>query len=125
MSPADKWIDQNAGPVVRPYALTGGRTEQADGEVLDLVAVVVTRAAGLMGGTADLTPEESMIMELCQRPVTVTDVASSTGLPLGVVRILLADLTQKGRITVQAPSRTGDQPGTELFKEVLHGLRAL
>jgi hypothetical protein len=27
--------------VVRPYAVTGGRTEPAQGELLDLVAVVV------------------------------------------------------------------------------------
>ena len=26
MAQGDKWVDGNAGPVVRPYALTGGRT---------------------------------------------------------------------------------------------------
>ena len=41
MGADDKWIDRDSGPVVRPYAVTGGRTEPADGEVLDLIAVVV------------------------------------------------------------------------------------
>jgi Protein of unknown function (DUF742) len=125
MAPADKWVDRNAGPVVRPYALTGGRTEQDDGRVLDLIAIVVAQDAGLWGGTADLTPEESLILGLCQRAVTVTDLASSSALPLGVVRILLADLIRQRRVTVLPPGRPADQPNTELLKEVLHGLRAL
>ena len=45
--PQDKWVDRDAGPVVRPYAVTGGRTEPAGGEVLDLIAVVV--ASGRAG----------------------------------------------------------------------------
>lgn len=125
MAPADKWIDGNAGPVVRPYALTGGRTEQPDGQVLDLITIVVAQDPALLSGRVDLTPEEGMIVALCQRPVTVTDLSSLTALPLGVVRILLADLIQRGRITVVPPLRPGDQPSAELLKEVLHGLRTL
>jgi hypothetical protein len=125
MAPAGKWVDRNAGPVVRPYAITGGRTEQDDGQVLDLLAVVVAQDPGLWGGTADFTPEENMIVGLCQRPATVTDVASASALPLGVVRVLLADLIRRGRVTVVPSLRPGDQPNTELLKEVLHGLRAL
>ena len=28
MPAGDKWVDRQAGPVVRPYTLTGGRTTQ-------------------------------------------------------------------------------------------------
>lgn len=125
MPPADKWIDRNAGPVVRPYALTGGRTGQANGEVLDLIAIIVAQQSARQANSIDLTPEDRMILGLCQRPVTVTDVASRTGLPLGVVRVLLTDLIQRGRVKVLRPNRSEDQPSTELLKEVLHGLRAL
>ena len=125
MPPADKWIDLSAGPVVRPYALTGGRTGQVDGKVLDLIAIVVAQQSALETNSMDLTPEDRMILGLCQRPVTVTDVASHTGLPLGVVRVLLADLIERGRVRVQAPIRNEDGPSTQLLKEVLHGLRAL
>ena len=41
MGVGGKWVDRDSDPVVRPYALTGGRTEPADGEVLDLIAVIV------------------------------------------------------------------------------------
>jgi hypothetical protein len=46
-------------------------------------------------------------------------------LPVGVVRVLIADLIQQGRITVVPRRRAGEQPSTDLLKEVLHGLRAL
>ncbi len=35
----ERWLDSEAGPVVRPYALIGGRTRHA-GEKFDLVATV-------------------------------------------------------------------------------------
>ena len=41
MGAGGKWVDRDSDPVVRPYALTGGRTEPADGEVLDLIAIIV------------------------------------------------------------------------------------
>ena len=126
MGAGDKWVDRNAGPVVRPYALTGGRTEPADGEVLDLIAVVVASARA---ATADdrlgLSPEHRRILGLCQRQATVADIASDMALPVGVVRVLIADLIQQGRISVVPRQPAGEQPSTDLLKEVLHGLRGL
>ncbi len=126
MRAGDKWDDRDSGPVVRPYALTGGRTEPADGEVLDLIAVVV--ASDQAAGADDpigLSPEHRKILGLCRQPVTVADVASDTALPLGVVRVLLADLILQGRITALSQRPAGEQPRADLLKEVLHGLRAL
>jgi hypothetical protein len=126
MTADDKWIDRNSGPVVRPYAVTGGRTEPADGEVLDLIAVVVTtRRRGTAENLTGLSPEHRQIIGLCRHPVTVADLAADTSLPLGVVRVLLADLTQQGRIKVLPQRPADEQPSTDLLKEVLHGLRAL
>jgi hypothetical protein len=126
MGAGDKWTDRDAGPVVRPYALTGGRTEPADGEILDLIAVIVAsrRVVGA-DDQLDLSPEHRKILGFCRQPVTVADVASDTALPLGVVRVLLADLTLQGRITVIPQRPADEQPSAELLKEVLHGLRAL
>jgi hypothetical protein len=126
MPTGDKWVDRNAGPVVRPYAVTGGRTEPADGKVLDLIAVLVASGADpgvdfLMG----LGPEHRKILDICRRQATVVDVAAETGLPVGVVRVLLADLIQHGAIIVLPQRSVGEQPGDDLLKEILHGLRAL
>jgi Protein of unknown function (DUF742) len=126
--PDGKWIRRDPGPVVRPYAVTGGRTEPADGEVLDLVAVVV--ASDTNTGASDdpirQTPEHRKILRLCRRPVTVADIASDTGLPVGVVRVLLADLIHQETVTVLRNKPVPAQlPGNNVLKEILDGLRAL
>jgi len=126
MGTGGKWVDRDSDPVVRPYALTGGRTEPADGAVLDLIAIIVD--SGRPAQAADqrgLSPEHRRILRLCQHPATVADVASDTGLPLGVIRVLLADLIQQGRITVMRDRTAGEKPSAQLLREVLHGLRAL
>ena len=122
----DKWVDRDSGPVVRPYALTGGRTEPATGEILDLIAVVVAARSGLRtDDSAGLGPEHRKILALCGQPATVADIASDTALPLGVVRVLLADLLVRGRLTVMRQPHAGERPSADLLEEVLHGLRAL
>ena len=55
----------------------------------------------------------------------MADVASDTGLPVGVIRVLLADLIQQGRIKVLRSRPADQKPSAQLLREVLHGLRAL
>ena len=118
------WLDAEAGPVVRPYALTGGRTRHS-GEAFDLVATVTAtqvRVADLGG----LGPEHFSVLQLAQVPATVVDIASDVDLPLGVVRILLADLRELGLVLIAAPvSMTARQVDRNTLREVLHGLRGL
>jgi Protein of unknown function (DUF742) len=126
MGVGGKWVDRDTGPVVRPYALTGGRTEPADGEVLDLIAIIVDTGRPVEpAAQLALSPEHRQILRLCRRAATVADVASDTGLPVGVIRVLLADLIQQGRIKVLPGHPAGQQPSAQLLREVLHGLRAL
>jgi Protein of unknown function (DUF742) len=122
----DRWTDREAGPVVRPYALIGGRTEPAGDMVLDLIAVIA--AAGPVPGPtelAKLSPEQRKLLGQCRTPVTVADSAADIGLPLGVVRVLLADLIQQGMITVLPRPAARQQASAGLLKEVLDGLRSL
>ena len=125
MSRGEEWLDRDFGPVVRPYAVTGGRTEPANGEILDVVAVVVAARRQGDPDRADLSPEHRQILELARQPVTVADLASDTGLPLGVVRVLLSDLLLQGRANLMSQRPADQQPSVELLREVLHGLRAL
>jgi len=124
--PGDRWRPRGSGPVVRPYAVTGGRTEPAHGELLDLVAVVV--ATGQPVTAEDRlrqTPEHRAIITLCDSYVTVADLAADTGLPVGVIRVLLADLIAHGAVSV-APKRPASQrTETDVLQEILNGLRAL
>jgi hypothetical protein len=112
---------------VRPYAVTGGRTEPGDGELLDLLTVVVASGLATEADEDPLrrTPEHRKILGLCQRPVTVADIASGTALPVGVVRVLLADLIVRKAITVVRQRPVDQQPSNDVLKEILNGLRAL
>ena|SRR6266516_1765708 len=123
MSPrGERWFDQDAGPVVRLYALTRGRARPA-GPVLDVVDMVVA------GNRPDfyaprMPPEHRRLLGLCGTPITVADLASQTGLPLGVVQVLLSDLNQHGLVSVLKPTR-GSVVDESVLKSVLEGLRAL
>lgn len=53
----DRWFDDAAGPVVRPYAMTRGRTRSSSDEArLDLIALVIAQSAD---GVGDAKPGES------------------------------------------------------------------
>lgn len=126
VSPGGTWRRRDSGPVVRPYAVTGGRTEPADGALLDLIAVVVATGQPVDADAAiRLTPEHRRILTLCRSQVTVADLAADLRLPVGVIRVLLADLIAQGSIAV-APSRpAGERASHDVLREILNGLRAL
>jgi len=121
----DKWRRRESGPVVRPYAVTGGRTEPADVETLDLLTVVVASGEPVAEEPGRLTPEHRRILGMCVEQVTVVDIAAETTLPVGVVRVLLADLIQQGAITVMRKRPPGQRSGNDVLQEILNGLRAL
>jgi len=120
----DRWLDAEAGPVVRPYALTRGRTRHS-GEAFDLVATV-TATRTQVTDPAALAPEHVSVLKLARLPTTVVDIASDVDLPLGVVRILLADLRELGLVAIRGPASTkAQQVDRNTLREVLHGLRGL
>ena len=120
----ERWLDAEAGPVVRPYALTRGRTRHS-GEAFDLVATVTATQTRVADPSA-LAPEHISVLQLARAPTTVVDIASDVDLPLGVVRILLADLRELGLVSIRPPVSTkAQQVDRNTLREVLHGLRAL
>ena len=121
--PDDHWLDREAGPVVRPYALTGGRT-RASGETFDLLAIVTASVDGRSLDRMFLEPEHVHVLRLCRGPVPVADLASDLDLPLGVVRILLSDMRERGLITIGKPARSG-LTDPRVLKDVADALRRL
>jgi len=123
-SDGDQWLDAQAGPVVRPYTLTQGRTRHA-GEAFDLVSTVTTTNHHV-SDPGTLGPEHFSVLQLAQRPTTVVDLASDVNLPLGVVRILLGDLRELGLVAINSPmSMKTRNVDKNMLREVLHGLRGL
>jgi Protein of unknown function (DUF742) len=123
--PADDevWLDAAAGPVVRSYALTQGRTRHT-GDSFDLVATVMTTVP-VTGDLAVLAPEHISVLQLARMPTTVADIASDLDLPLGVVRIILADLREFGLVVISTPVVLAERIDKHTLREVLHGLRGL
>ncbi|MCW2948015.1 MAG: hypothetical protein JWR24_4732 [Actinoallomurus sp.] len=122
-SAEDRWLDHDAGPVVRPYTLTGGRTRPR-GEALDLI--VVLEATNVpVNQRLRLGPEHRRLLALCRRPITFADLASEVDLPVGVVRVLLDDLRDENLVRALKPTPTGDVPDELVLRKLLHGLRAL
>jgi hypothetical protein len=117
------WLDDEAGPVVRPYALTHGRTRPTGG-ALDVIAMIAT-APGRRGDLTELEPEHLRLLRLCVLPTSVADLAADLGLPLGVVQILLGDLRERSLITVHQPVRPASLPDSDILREVVKGLRRL
>lgn len=119
--PDHDWLDSDAGPVVRPYTVTGGRVRPAVG--FDLVAFVV--ATPLTGEPPlHLQPEHRMILVNAQQPISVAELAAELDLALGVVRVLLGDLLAIGLISMHEP-QTSNQFPDDILKAVVNGLRAL
>ena len=119
----ERWLDAEAGPVVRHYALTQGRTRHA-GESFDLVATVMATPAALTEPAA-LAPEHMSVLQLAHAPTTVADIASDVDLPLGVVRIILADLRELGLVAIRHPVVMAERVDKHTLREVLNGLRGL
>ena len=126
--PGSQWYDSEAGPLVRPYAMTGGRTRPDNtGVRLDLIALVTLgMGAPGPGNDSGLGPEHWALLELCRtRPQSLAELAAGADLPVGVVRVLLGDLLGLGCVTVSSPVLPAQLPDDEILREVIEGLRVL
>ncbi|KUH40302.1 MULTISPECIES: DUF742 domain-containing protein [Streptomyces] len=129
-----RWYDTEAGPLVRPYALTGAPAEPpAEPSVgptagPDLVALVaaVTEPPSDRAGERLLGPRHRTLLALCRAGTrSVADLAAGAGLPVGAVRVLLGDLSGAGLVTLHRPAPVVRPPDEHTLREVIDGLRAL
>jgi hypothetical protein len=124
--PAMSSVDNGDEPgrVVRPYAITGGRTRSSrDGE-LELEALVSTTSAGEAAATT-LNVDWRSIALLCRDILSVAEIAARLDVPLGVARVLIGDMAEEGLVLVHRPQHPGDRPDLALLERVLYGLREI
>jgi len=121
------WFDDDAGPVVRPYAMTRGRTTSPGQHRLDLIAMVVTEQyADDPEADHSLSPEHVDIVGLCRdAPQSVAELAAELDLPIGVVRVLIGDLVEDELVHVARPVPPAELPDESILRDVISGLRAL
>lgn len=116
----EAWFDEEAGPMVRPYTITRGRTP-GDHARIDTAGQVVTIDPNPEVLPA-LTPEHRWILQVCTRPMSLAELAARMDRPLGVVRVLCGDLLYYGAVFVRSP-RT--EVSRELLEQVYSGLSRL
>jgi hypothetical protein len=125
--------DQSAGgggrseqqPLVRPYAMTGGRTRPRYQLAIEALVHTSAEPAKLQGQL----PEHQRICRLCYEIKSVAEISALLTIPLGVARILVADLAEAGLVAIHQPgggdTDSDGQPDVTLLERVLSGLRKL
>ncbi len=105
-------------PVVRPFMLTNGRTQPLhDG--LRIETLLRAEPAAL---SAPLRFEPRRIVELAQSPMSVADLSVALRAPLGVVRVIVADLITQGFLAVE---KQPEDLSTSLIERIRDRVRAL
>ena len=111
--------------LARPYVLTGGRT-RGRGDELPFEAMALTVGPAWKTGRR-VPPEAFDIAELCIRPCSLAEIAAQLNLPLGVARVLVADLAADDALRIGETARA-DAPApsrVEMLERLLVGVRAL
>lgn len=111
-----------AARIVRPYALTAGRTRTT----VDLPLEATLRLDPSATRRAWGDDVKGKIIGICDTR-GVAEVAALVQRPIGVVRVLLGDLVEQGYIHVQATltEKSTDNERFDLLERTLRGLRAL
>ena len=123
--------DEPTGALVRPYAVTRGRTRPKLEIALEALVETTVRGRstganrGGQGGS-----EHQYIAAMCDggRVQSLAEIAARMQLPLGVARVIVADMASDGLVAIYEPTSLDDETdavGTELLERVLSGLRRL
>jgi hypothetical protein len=114
---------EESAAIVRAYSWTGGRTTSS----LQLeIETLVTVSEWDWQSAPMLKAEYHDVVALCDSPRSVAEVAALLRVPLGVARVLLGDMAERGLIDVhRTASSDGDVPDLGLMERVLSGLRRL
>lgn len=121
-SPPGEELQDDGDYLVRPYTVTGGRTEPR--YQLEIEAMVLAAHHG-MRDLSLLSPECQAILQFCRDWQSVAEISAVLQIPLGVARILIADLAVEGLVRIHQPDHAQGGPDIELLERVLSGLRRL
>lgn len=125
---ANEWDGEGDGTedfrsVVRPYSWTRGRTRPVQDLALETLVSTSDEGRDL---SSVCSAEHAAIAQLCTEIRSVAEVAALLAIPLGVARVLLADMLDAGLVHVHSnPGESGNAPDLSLLERVLDGLHRL
>ena len=120
--------DEPTGALARPYAVTRGRTRPKLAIAIDALVETTVRGRAANSRPGGGGQEQQYISTLCDgRVQSLAEIAARMQLPLGVARVIVADMAADGLVAVYEPTSLdeNDAVGTELLERVLSGLRRL
>ncbi|BCK57650.1 DUF742 domain-containing protein [Nocardia wallacei] len=121
--PRESWYEEDAGPLVRLYAVTRGRGRAARSE-LNTGTLLLDAGAGLPVRRSE--PEYTAIVRLCRVQQSVAEVSARLGLPLTLTKVLVGDLIDDGRLVYRSPAPVAETGAdVDLLRAVLNGIKAL
>ena len=103
-------------PFVRPYVITAGRTVGAGGEIPIETMVIAHRDA------SGLKEDHGAVLKICSQLTSSAEVAAHRSVPVGVARVLVADLTESGHLEMFETAAVED---TATVRRLLDGIRPL
>jgi hypothetical protein len=137
---SDPGSEPASSRLVRPYALTGGRTRSVGMELA--IETLVARTD--VPSASMLSTEQQLFLNRSADPISLAELAAYSRLPIGVTRVLVGDLCSEGVMKIvshglrdsradssdmvttdEDASTTISTTDVNLLERVLHGLRAL
>ncbi|MFF4762007.1 DUF742 domain-containing protein [Streptomyces sp. NPDC001292] len=105
------------------FVVTNGRSLPPDHAYERTTLVSAQDGASAAGRM--LSPEAGQVLEMVTDGfLSVAEVAGHTHLPLGIVRILLAELEEGGFVITRKPVPRAERVDREILSAVLDGLKA-
>jgi len=114
--------EDGATRLVRPYTVTGGRTQP---RYKLAVEALVTATVYEPRDLSVLAPECQAILQFCRDWRSVAEISAVLRLPLGVARILVADMGADGLVRIHQRDDAEGRPDLHLLERVLSGLRKI
>jgi uncharacterized protein DUF742 len=115
-------LPEQASSLVRPYAVTGGRTKPSyQLQIEAMVSASHYEARDL----SVLSPECQSILGYCRDWRSVAEISAVLRMPLGVARVLIGDMAMEGLVRVHQADHVHGRPDLNLLERVLSGLRKL
>ena len=114
---------------VRPYAVTGGRVRSARSD-LPLEALV-EMLPGAVQSQGQPPEKKAILQHAAHNYISIAELSALLHLPIGVIRILVADLADASFVRVHTSQpvevNTGQSPALSLsvLESVLNGISAL
>jgi hypothetical protein len=117
-----RMAESTGSALVRPYAVTSGRTKpRYQLQIEAMVAASHYEARDL----SVLSPECQAILGFCRDWRSVAEISAVLRMPLGVARVLIADMAVQGLVRVHQMDHAHGRPDLNLLERVLSGLRKL